>query len=184
MSLSSNMKKALDSDAGVQSQVRDLLATSDDALAVICEEIGVFKTEVEASLNGLKDTEAVQTYRKKANNIINDVSRICQKEAGVSIKCKSRKDGYVYEACDYVPRTKSTPATPFSEPASKGEIRLPIVEWPEGSKAWSDASEIDQTVINLAASGHPICTIIRLIEEWGVDGFMESIAEAKAVLDS
>ena len=92
----------------VQTAVRDYLAdpemTMDGRLSAICSEVEAFKTWAEDH-----HIDNDPEKRKAVNNIINDISRICRKQEGVSIVCTQRKGGYVYEAKTVTPKTSISP---------------------------------------------------------------------------
>ena len=66
-------------------------------LALICES---FKTRSEKLVLSADTPEEGKLLRKKANNVVNDISRISRAETGHTIKCVSRKDGYKYKATE------------------------------------------------------------------------------------
>ena len=68
----------------------------EEAAEMLAVAVGEFKTKTEEWIR--LNSYEVKSDRKRANNIINDISRTCRKELGYTIKLKSRKDGYVYES--------------------------------------------------------------------------------------
>ena len=66
--------------------------------------MGIFKEQSESHAMGIPNSVEQMQYRKKINNVINDVSRICRECIGKSIVLKSRKDGYVYMAKEPIKR--------------------------------------------------------------------------------
>lgn len=135
MSLSTNLSDYLEGGVYVQRTIRKMWERmgQDDFLYEVCEEVESFRdsAEKEALLmveSGL-DQENVAAYRKKANNVVNDVSRQCRDLCGYSIKATGRGLGnYNYKA------HASPPKTPLMEP-----------EW--------DADKIEKLVDTVLSSG-------------------------------
>ena len=64
-----------------------------------------------------------QGVAKQANNVVNDISRITREKIGLSIRLKSRKDGYIYTAEEPKPRAiKPTPFTVDTTPSLRGYL--------------------------------------------------------------
>ena len=117
---------AVHSSGKVQSIVRDFLNDCTDkeyALEIIAESVGTFRKDMEVWIDN--DTDK----RKRVNNVINDVSRICREAVGYSIQCKTRKGGeWVYTPVERAPR--ATPGTP--EP-SKMDV---LIEYVKKNPEW------------------------------------------------
>lgn len=111
MSLYAHAVEALESTGTVQGFVRETLAEihegsarRDEIKAEITEEMSKFKQWSEDTyLPTQVDRKDVPAGRKRVNNVINDVSRICRAEAGFSVQLTSRKGGYKYHAVDAPP---------------------------------------------------------------------------------
>jgi hypothetical protein len=163
--------EALTSGASVQAEVRDILAKTDEttALVIISTQLAQFRTDVEHIVNSSDDPSSV---RKKANNIVNDVSRICREVTGKSIVCTSRKGGnYVYEAKTPTPRATPSPAriVPPVEPVYNKQVSLSDF----------DAYEVVQHCVSLV----PQSVLTEIIRKYGNDKFLEMCREAKDTLD-
>ena len=107
--LAIDMVEGLKSATSIQESVRNTLhfaSTQPEGLSEVCAAVAEFKTFTEERIN--PDSEEAQGERKRVNNLINDVSRICRELTGKSIRCTSRKDGYVYEALEPAPRSTTT----------------------------------------------------------------------------
>jgi hypothetical protein len=81
---------------------------TDNLLSYLTQTCAEFKADSEKWLESFEDPSEVKIYRKKANNILNDISRTCRKELGYTIKCTSRKGGYVYAATEVPPVSPKT----------------------------------------------------------------------------
>lgn len=101
---------ALESGSKIQTSVRGFLEDSRlepyDKSLIVAQAMSEFRTRAEDWINSQPD-EFLKENRKKANNIVNDVSRICRNSVGYSIKCSKRAPDYEYTA---EPWFKPTPA--------------------------------------------------------------------------
>lgn len=135
MSISSSAMEALVSGAGVQETVRNYIRDNNilDDLEVaenIASEMGLFRGEAEGWIQTGSDDEEVKVRRKKANNIVNDVARICRDKTGYTIVCTSRKK-HTYEAHEPKPRGRKTPVVSTSPKPSLAEETELIKKWAE-----------------------------------------------------
>jgi hypothetical protein len=98
--LATEMGESLNTGLSLQASIRGIVGDPSllisETLDILSEACGIFKAASEESLLLSIDLEYCSAARKKANNIINDISRIARKELGYSIKCTSRKGGHVY----------------------------------------------------------------------------------------
>lgn len=103
--------EALRCGVSIQQSVRKVLSTMmpENASAHIAEEMGLFRQAADTIIDAAPVGPGQVAVRKRVNNVINDVSRICREEIGKSIKLKSRKGGYVYTAEDWEPKPKAIP---------------------------------------------------------------------------
>jgi hypothetical protein len=114
----SNAMDSLKTGNRMQTSIREMLRdttvlkiTRADMTARACEE---FRLQAENWVLEHDKSEHAD-LRKKANNIVNDISRICRKEVGHTIKCKKRKPVYVYEAEVVTPK-EPAPSSPPPAP--------------------------------------------------------------------
>ena len=104
-SLVATAMDALITGNNLQSVVREMIMSDTKSLDTVAEAVGVFRYEAEAFIN--EDPDSVLARRKRVNNIVNDVSRICREITGKSIVIKSRKDGFVYTVREPKPRKET-----------------------------------------------------------------------------
>jgi hypothetical protein len=104
--------EALRCGVSIQQSVRKVLSImhEDNAADHIAEEMGLFRQAADTIIDAAPAGSEQVAVRKRVNNVINDVSRICREEIGKSIKLKARKGGYVYKAEDWEPKPKATPS--------------------------------------------------------------------------
>jgi len=103
--LACDMMEGLASSTSIQESVRRTLEeaiTVASGLEIVCGAVAEFKDYTEEHMTPIESEQ--QGQRKRVNNLINDVSRICREMTGKSIRCTSRKGGYVYEALELAPR--------------------------------------------------------------------------------
>lgn len=107
-SLSSKCLESLRNGVSIQQEVRKILNTMDEDSAGkhIAEEMGKYRDAADSIISAAPESER-KAVQKRANNVINDVSRICREEIKRSIKLVSRKGGYVYRAAPWEPTPKS-----------------------------------------------------------------------------
>lgn len=167
---------ALKGNGSLQSVVRDILNenhNSDSGLRVICVGVADFRNEQEPCIRGAIDPAA---ERKKVNNIINDISRICREITGKSIVATKRKPSFVYEPKEPVSKAKASPVA--SAPAVSSPSPVPVqLDW------GSMSAEGRQKLVQEWMQAYPITSIGILIEQLG-DNFVEAVKEAKDVLDN
>lgn len=116
--MTTKMEEALNTGATVQSGIRLFIRQHRDEdvqpvsiATAIAEVVGDFKTNSERHIIFAAPLEEQVTLRKKANNIINDVSRICRDTLGYCIVNHKRSGGeYSY---------KAIPAGPVAEKPKK-----------------------------------------------------------------
>jgi hypothetical protein len=105
-----NAMNALESGSKIQTSVRGFLEDSPlepySKSQIVAQAMSEFRTRAEDWINSQPD-EFLKENRKKANNIVNDVSRICRNSVGYSIKCSKRAPDYEYTV---EPWFKPTPA--------------------------------------------------------------------------
>ena len=114
--LTNSMVNSFNTGATLQSTVRDFIQTTvrdgysgKDAADRVAASVTDFRESIEPSILASTDQKGM---RKKRDNVINDVSRICRELLGYSIVCTSRKEG-IYEAQVPAPRkVAASPATP------------------------------------------------------------------------
>jgi uroporphyrinogen-III decarboxylase len=70
--------------------------------------MGQFRDEAQDWITNLSEDDARKARRKAVNNICNDVSRISRDLLGHTIRCTSRKGGYIYTATQYEPVVSTT----------------------------------------------------------------------------
>ena len=78
--------------ARFQTHIREALE-----MGATASDLAEFTTKFKRSIDAWVKVENTQVRRKKVNNIINDVARICREELGETIVCVSKKPDYVYE---------------------------------------------------------------------------------------
>ena len=166
MSIFTTARQAVESGANIQSEVRKVIDTQSEreAINTICEGVAEFKEWAEDHFVSAAGIDHVNDRRKQVNNVINDISRICRKDLDVSIRCVSRKGGYVYKAATPTARPKPTPATPKKAGPYDG---------------WSDAEVVEYMAKHKA---HAILT--EIVKEHGTVGFMEILKNVKESLDT
>lgn len=130
MSIATEAMSSLKSGCKVQSVVRDFIKEnhalpSRGTADLIADQVAEFKSESETYISNEVETERQQDVRKQVNNIINDISRICREALGYSIKCKSRKGGYVYESYEHTPWT-AAPSETYEDIATPAKTRAEI----------------------------------------------------------
>lgn len=115
--LTNSMVNSFNTGTTLQSTVRDFIQTTvhegysgKDAADSVASSVTDFRESIEPTILASTDQKGM---RKKRDNVINDVSRICRELLGYSIVCTSRKEG-IYEA--QVPAPRKT--TAYISPAS------------------------------------------------------------------
>lgn len=118
MSIHDAMINSLRYGTRVQKEVRNFIECEEgrlkediaNAIAKVCSD---FKNESERDEIPLTATaEEKKVYRKRINNIINDVSRICREMIGFAIvNAKRTKGVYEYKAVPYIPKSPWAGAT-------------------------------------------------------------------------
>lgn len=117
-----SMNEALDKGVSVQKTVRGFIAEATPLMPPIgiaediCRLVETFKmgseTVARSYLAGGGKEQAV-THRKKTNNIINDVSRICRDMLGYCIVNHVRSKGeYKYKAVEAIPASRAAITRP------------------------------------------------------------------------
>ena len=162
MSISISAVKAMEGKSTLQSEIRTCISdaigrgTPSDALFTICEEMGAFRNTIENSMISCEADEDVRkSLRKQANNIINDVSRICRESLGYSIVCKAKKPSYAYKSKSYIPKTPKSPlpTTMTLDPAI--EVLKELAGTNEYEKAFNEAKEwshdLNRVIVTMVA---------------------------------
>ena len=166
--LAIDMMDGLTSATSIQKSVRDTLESAlsvNTGLREVCGAVAEFKTYTEEHM----PTDAIdaQGQRKRVNNLINDVSRICREVTGKSIRCTSRKGGYVYEALEPAPRPKKyTIGVKFGEPVP--------AEW--STPVDLELGSYDQDYIKEQVRNHPLSVLDTMLDVLG-DRFTETLRE-------
>lgn len=94
----------------------------DDHERIVTSACAEFKEAAKEHEDNFLDEENLATFKKSVNNVINEVSRKYRAMHGKSIKCTNRKGGFVYKACEYIPRPV---IGGFTDPASIPPVELP-----------------------------------------------------------
>ena len=115
MAILDAMINSLVHGSSVQKEVRGFFSAHNGELnevlgsriAAVCK---AFKTEAESELDCAASAQDIKEFRKRTNNIINDVSRICREMIGYSIVNTKRTKGvYEYEAVEWIKAAKEEP---------------------------------------------------------------------------
>jgi hypothetical protein len=107
-----------------------------------------------------KGTDEYKLRQKQFNNVINDVSRLCKKALGHSIKCTQRSPVHFYEAAPVVPPTLvAAEPEPWEEPIAHAAAAT-VDAWAEVSGWMKNCPE---AVIERLCEHHPLDDIARLV---------------------
>jgi len=164
--LAIDMVDGLASSTSIQEGVRNTLevaGTVSQGLDTVCAAVAEFKGYTEENMP--EDAMEAQGHRKRVNNLINDVSRICREMTGKSIRCTSRKGGYVYEALEPAPRTSKTIPAEWTTPTPA------FVEDDDRSPLGYDQDYIKQQI-----KSHPLSVLDTMLDVLG-DRFTDTLRE-------
>lgn len=120
MSISSCAMDALVSGGTVQKEVRDFISHSMktspelEVTEFVASHMSDFRRDAEGYILSAEGEDR-KDRRKKANNIVNDVARICRETTGYTIKCTSRKN-HTYEAAKPTTRAATSSPKPRTTP--------------------------------------------------------------------
>jgi len=167
-------EKALDALKGgssFQESVRDHFNSNGYSIGVIndvADCVSEFRRHAESYINDGTTDEDVRIRRKVANNICNDVSRICREMTGYSIKCTSRKN-HTYSPEVYNPRAREAKASTASAVEKESADRhveeaKVIAEW---SKRYP--CTVLQSVLDVHGAEATGKYLVQLIEEMKPD---------------
>jgi hypothetical protein len=142
----------------------DRPVSATEFLEDVCEQMSVFRSNQEAMIiSDAMDAEPAKDFRKRANNVCNEIGRQVRGLTGgeFTIKCVSRKDGHKYEAVTPTPR----PAT--------ASVKS---EEPDTTDRTYSATEVIQYHNNELAN-NPLTVLTSLVNVHGDDKFKELLKE-------
>ena len=135
---------ALSTGVSVQQEVRTIISAhtrNEDASLYIAEQMGKYREAADKIIDAAPE-EQRKSLMKRVNNVVNDVSRICRDEMGISIKLKARKGGYVYKPEAWVPTVREPKP---SDDEEKAALRRQIEELKEKHRAAVKEIEVQQS---------------------------------------
>lgn len=157
----------------------------DEVMNNICGAVAAFKTATEDQIEGIAhDKELVKLRRKQANNVINDVSRICREVVGQTVKLKSRKHGYNYTYAEVPDDFKGTPPTKaFTPPVGKT-----LIETRELDSVLKELESSSAMMLKQAAEAKAMTGLLKdpemlakfYVRQYGEDGLRTIINVAKS----
>lgn len=159
---------ALKGGHSLQKNVRDYFnarGTSGGVINDVADCVSEFRRHAEAYINEGTTDEDVSIRRKVANNICNDVSRICREMTGFSIKCTSRKN-HTYSPEVYTPRETAKPsASEAMEDADRHVTEAKVIaEWSKNYPC-----TVLQSVLDIQGAEATGKYLVQLIEEMKPD---------------
>ena len=158
MTIASAAMDAMRGGSNLQLTVRHFITDHSDVEGVlwtgdqIARQVTEFRKEAERFLKSCDDSDQ-DTERKRMNNIINDVSRICRKELGQSIVCTSRKTG-TYGARAASPSRSATTSKPVRTLSEEEEVDHRVMvdpEFPQLYRATTSDAELHPAMVVRAA---------------------------------
>lgn len=171
-SIAKAAQKSLKAGSSMQRAIRDVLdSTMAESVkrSIICEAMGQFRAWAQDEFISLADDK--RKARKQVNNVINDVSRTCREsDSKFSVRLKSRRDGYVYEATDPVPRASH---------------ELPILGMPSPKSESPDFSfeDITPEILTEFIARNPVAAMAEIFKQYSKDDVGEIMISAKKIVD-
>jgi hypothetical protein len=133
-------------------QTDDKIATDiADVVTLLRSDLNEWLAEPE------KGTDEYKLRQKQFNNVINDVSRLCKKALGHSIKCTQRSPVHFYEAAPVPFTPVGAEPVPWEEPIAPAAT---VDAWAE-VLGWM--KNCPEAVIDRLCQHHPLDDIARIV---------------------